>query len=90
MTLVHGDDFVSVGPASAASQFKKQLESRFEIMTRVIGASKAEGGACASSVADGVLGPCVQEGRVLNRIVRWITEGWEMEPDQRHVDLIVK
>ena len=26
----------------------------------------------------------------MNRVVRWTTEGWEMEPDQRHVDLIIK
>ena len=29
------------------------------------------------------------EGRVLNRIVRWTTKGWEIEPDQRHADIIV-
>ena len=27
---------------------------------------------------------------MLNRVVRWTTEGWEVEPDQRHVDLIIK
>ena len=27
---------------------------------------------------------------MLNRVVRWTPEGWEMEPDQRHVDLIIK
>ena len=27
---------------------------------------------------------------MLNRVVRWTSEGWEMEPDQRHVDLIIK
>ena len=35
---MHGDDFVSVGPIQAASQFKKQLEARFEIKNQVIGA----------------------------------------------------
>ena len=90
MTLVHGDDFVSVGNVQAASQFKEQLEARFGIKTQVIGAPDTEGGACASSVSGGSLGQCVQEGRVLNRVVRWTSEGWETEPDQRHVDLIVK
>ena len=37
ITLVHGDDFVSVGPKHAAERFKNQLESRFEIKTQVIG-----------------------------------------------------
>ena len=27
---------------------------------------------------------------MLNRVVRWTAEGWEVELDQRHVDLIVK
>ena len=33
--------------------------------------------------------PEIQEGRVLNRIIRWTNEGWEIEPDQRHADIIV-
>ena len=31
----------------------------------------------------------VNEGRVLNRIIRWTDDGWEIEPDQRHADIIV-
>ena len=34
--------------------------------------------------------PVGQEGRVLNRVVRWTPDGWEVEPDQRHADLIVQ
>ena len=30
------------------------------------------------------------EGRVLNRIVRWAQDSSEIEPDQRHVDILVK
>ena len=30
------------------------------------------------------------EGRLLNRVLRCTTDGWEVEPDQRHVDLIIK
>ena len=30
------------------------------------------------------------EGRLLNRVVRCTRDGWEIEPDQRHADLIVK
>ena len=25
----------------------------------------------------------------MNRVVRWIHDGWEIEPDQRHVDILV-
>ena len=90
MTLVHGDDFVSVGRREVTEKFKTQLEARFEIKTQVIGAPRVEGGACASSTPGGPKGQSVQEGRVLNRVVRWTAEGWEMEPDQRHVDIIIK
>ena len=38
--MVHGDDFVSVGSAEAAQQFRTQLESRCEIKTQVLGADK--------------------------------------------------
>ena len=30
------------------------------------------------------------EGRLLNRVLRCTPDGWEVEPDQRHVDLIIK
>eukprot|EP00973_Karenia_brevis_P087955 12199118-Karenia_brevis.AAC.1 len=32
-TLVHGDDFVSVGSRRSMKEFKRMLESRFEIKT---------------------------------------------------------
>ena len=31
----------------------------------------------------------IKEGRVLNLITRWTEDGWEIEPDQRHADIIV-
>ena len=36
--MVHGDDFVSVGSRQATQKFKKELQSRFEIKTRLLGA----------------------------------------------------
>ena len=85
--MVHGDDFMSVGTKEAARQFRQKLEARFEIKTRLIwpqpDASSARAGASGR-------GEDVQsEGRVLNRIVRWTSDGWEIEPDQRHADIIV-
>ena len=26
---------------------------------------------------------------MLNRLIRWTKDGWEVEPDQRHADIIV-
>ena len=73
MVLVHGDDFVCVGSRDAARMFKRQLESRFEIKTQVIGSGEGE----------------QKEGRVLNRIIRVTEDGWEYEADQRHVDILI-
>ena len=41
-------------------------------------------------MSGGTIDKRVQDGRVLNRVVRWTPEGWETEPDQRDVDLIIK
>ena len=30
------------------------------------------------------------EGRLLNRVLRCTHKGWEIKPDQRHVDLIIQ
>ena len=73
-TLVHGDDFISKAGRSQAQWFKRKLEGRFEIKTKVVGSAKVE----------------AQEERVLNRVVRITPEGWEYEPDQRHVDVLVR
>lgn len=73
-TLVHGDDFTTVGGRSSARWFKEKLEDRFEIKSQVVGRSTGE----------------VREARVLNRIVRVSEHGWELEADQRHVDILVE
>ena len=54
----------------------------------MLGPGNREGCACAPSPVEGTTE--VSEGRVLNRVIRWTTQGWEMEPDQRHVDMIVQ
>ncbi len=86
--MVHGDDFVSVGNVQAARKFGEQLESRFEIKK--------------TRCSDGqgwypVLAPIPPKRTsrrskrgVLNRAVRWTADGWEVEPDQRHADLIAQ
>ena len=75
-TMVHGDDFASVGSREAAKKFRKQLDKRFETKAQVIGIREEEGE--------------VKEARVLNRIIRVVAEGWVYEADQRHADLIVE
>ena len=76
LCLVHGDDFVSVGEDDQLEWLKKKLQERFEIKTKLVG--------------DGGTNGEVSEARILNRVIRRTSEGWEYEADQRHADLIVK
>ena len=73
-TLVHGDDFVSVGSKEGVIKFKEKLESRFEVKSKMLGSAVDE----------------EKEGRVLNRVIRVTEDGWEYEPDQRHADIILE
>ena len=72
-TLIHGDDFVSVGSRESINRFKDHLERRFEIKTAIVGEQAEEN----------------KEGQVLNRIIRITDDGWEYEPNQRHADMII-
>ena len=72
--VVHGDDFIVVGGRPAVDWFRGRLEGRFEIKAKTIGCQDGE----------------VAETRVLNRIVRRTSDGWELEADQRHAELVVK
>ena len=73
-TLVHGDDFVSVGSKEGWIKFKERLGDRFEVKTKVLGSGQGE----------------EKEGRVLNRVIWATENGWEYEPDQRHADIIIE
>ena len=90
-TLLHGDDFATVGTRSAVCWLKGVLESRFEIKTQCVGPAKVLGG--RGSLGSGFGPEGLQEEtecRILNRVVRCTDSGWEIEPDQRHADLIVQ
>ena len=50
-----------------------KMQSRFEIKTKVLGMQEGE----------------EREGKVLSRVIRVGEDGWQYEPDQRHVDLII-
>ena len=71
--MVHGDDFISTGSRESLSWMKCKLEERFEVKTTLIGHRKGE----------------ALEGRVLNRVIRACSAGWEYEGDQRHAELVV-
>ena len=74
--LVHGDDFVAVGRRREVENFKTKLAERVKVKNKIIGPCTAWGD--------------LEEAGVLNRVIRYTQEGWEYEPDQRHVDLIIQ
>ena len=73
-TLVHGDDFVTVGNRRDAHWFRDKLCQRFEIKTHMLGNGPRE----------------ESEQRILGRIVRVTESGWEYEADPRHAELLIK
>ena len=75
--------------------FNGMLRGRFDIKTCVIGSGSlvvdsAVNGSPNDSAESDRSEKEVQEGKVLNRIVRWTPDGWELEADQRHAELIVE
>ena len=74
-SLIHGDDFVSVGGYEQMKRFRKVLEKRFKIKTQIVGDRGGEE---------------LTEARVLNRILRVTPNGWEYEADQRHIDMLIE
>ena len=76
--VVHGDDFVTLGDDEASSEVERVMSSHYTIkVLAVLGAGRDD----------------AKEVRILNRYVRWNSEGersWiEYEPDPRHAELIV-
>ena len=71
--LVHGDDFVTVGDRADCEWLKSKLGIRFDIKSKIVGCAEDES----------------REERILNRVIRVTDQGWEMEADQRHADIIV-
>ena len=74
MTLVHGDDYMSSGSAKDMDWLKCVLENEYEIKTQIVGHQAG----------------CQTEGKILNRIVRCTSNGWEYEADPRHAELIIE
>ena len=96
--MVHGDDFVVVGDRQNIGWFKKELQKRFEIKTKIVGSrgimdyqNLGNGNQTwADLTEDQNELEEVDEAGVLNRIVRITGAGWEYEADQRHADLLVE
>jgi hypothetical protein len=73
--IVHGDDFVLSGTASALDEVKAGMHARF--LLKELGR------------LGGDLGE-LRELRVLNRIIRWTPQGLKYEADPRHAEILVR
>ena len=78
-TLVHGDDYCSVGPSAGLDWLQTALQKRYEIKTQRIGVGNDMEGK-----------PKLNEGQVLNRVIRRTDQGFELEADLRHAELIIE
>ena len=74
-TLIHGDDYVSVGNKEDVNWLKEKLESAFEIKTDIIGYQDEE---------------LKQEGKILNRLISVDHTGWKLEANPRHAELLIE
>ena len=72
--MVHGDDFVAVGPKGATEKLQRALEAAYKVKCETMGGYAGD----------------VSELRVLNRIVRRDKEGYRIEADLRHAKLVIK
>ena len=72
MTLVHGDDYVSAGLTTDLDWLEEELGKKYGIKTQRAGQH----------------GDAECEVKVLNRVIRRTENGYEMEADPRHSELI--
>ena len=71
---VHGDDFLIAGSREDCLWLRKSMEQKYELNFDMLGWES----------------DCKKEIRILNRVIRWTSDGIEYESDQRHADTIVK
>ena len=72
--MVHGDDYMCEGSESALKKLRDQLSKAFEIKHSIMGLANH----------------LQKEGKILNGIVSVDENGWYVEGDQRHGELIIK
>ena len=73
-TIVHGDDYVSSAFPEDLKWLEESLTKDYEIKTQRLGPVKG----------------WEQQGKVLNRIVSCTDDGWTVEADPRHAELVVE
>ena len=72
--MVHGDDFVAVGPEAAVNEVKAILAKAYKIKTETLGNGKDER----------------KEVRILNRVVQLTPGGVRLEADPRHAERVIR
>ena len=71
---VHGDDFTAAGPKASLDAFERLMRQRYELTV---------GGRLGPGNGDD------KEATVLNRVVRWTSEGIEYEADPRQAERLL-
>ena len=71
-TLVHGDDYCSCGFKDDLDWLEGELKRRYEIKSQRISSTDLQR----------------SDARILNRTVRRIEHGYELEGDQRHAEIV--
>lgn len=74
LTVVHGDDCVMAGTQVQLDMLEGNLALRYEINTQRLQPTNGD----------------LVEGMVLARIRRWTRQGWQLEADPRHCELIME
>ena len=74
-TLVHGDDYVSVGMPGQLQRLEEQLKSKYQIKTQLLGPGEGH----------------LRELKIYNRILIWSgSRGLTYEADPRHVVIVLE
>ena len=74
-TVVHGDDFTSLGDGESLQWLLAELQKQYELKLRATLGPDAHDD---------------KDVRILNRVVQWTQDGITYEPDQRHADIVVR
>ena len=72
--MVHGDDFVAVGPAAATAYVSKILGNKYKLKMETLGMGSED----------------VREVRILNKLIRINAEGVHLEADPRHAERVIR
>jgi hypothetical protein len=73
-TVVHGDDFTSEGELPQLRWMQKMLEEKFALKTKIMGSHP----------------DLLKELQVLNRTIRWESDGITYEADNKHAATLVR